>query len=112
MQRQAQPKAKEDKGPMISMKLGGGAATTGGAKSTGGGGFKKGGFKNAFAEVEDEPAEVQKEESAVDTIMRDSGVANVGNNDSDVTDEEDYYDPSKPTDCHLGCTAKLVPMST
>ena len=122
MQRQAQPKAKEDQGPMVSVKLDGAGAGGGGAapaKSTGGGGFKKGGFKNAFASVNDgddeERGKVKEERLAgvVDVVMKDAGESKVeAEEDSDVTDEEDYYDPSMPTDCHPGCPAKLAAVAT
>lgn len=103
MQRQAQPKAKEEKGPMISMKLGGGIP----AKTKSGGGFKKGGFKNAFAAVDDDGDEVMvKKEAPLDAIPNKIiEEAAAEEEDSDMTDAEDYYDPRKPTGCHPGCMA-------
>lgn len=98
MQRQAQPRGKEEKGPMITMKLGG-------AGKSAGGGFKKGGFKSAFGSVEDE---VKKED--VDTVMPDVGKGETTTkaDDSDLTDEDDYYDPRRPTGCGPSCKSHIV----
>ena len=102
MQRQVKDSVprKEERGPLMSIKLGGSKDKEVGAG--GGGGFKKGGFRkmNAFAPVEhgagesdtdggrgNEEAKAQMEEPV----------------DSDVTDDEDYYDPRRPTECHPGC---------
>ncbi|KAL9109973.1 MAG: hypothetical protein Q9227_005496 [Pyrenula ochraceoflavens] len=106
MQRQSQPKSKEEKGPMISVKLGGAGKSTGG-------GFKKGGFRSAFGPVDDEP--VKKEE--VDVSMDDADAADPAfidtkDIDSDVTDEEDYYDPRRPTGCMPGCQGRALLSST
>lgn len=97
---------KEEKGPLMSIKLGG--ATT--AKS-GTGGFKKGGFKNAFAPVDGGKDEARKEEDddVVDSVFgkKMAGESNGGEkqeeDDSDITDQEDYYDPRKPTGCTPTC---------
>ena len=97
MQKQSQPKGKEEKGPMISVKLGG----TG---KSAGGGFKKGGFKSAFGNADDEP--VKKEE--VDVPIGDVDTAQAKDVDSDVTDEEDYYDPRRPTGCMPGCPGRAA----
>lgn len=95
---------KEEKGPLMSIKLGGAS----GGKS-GGRGFKKGGFKNAFALVEYGGKEVKREDDIDDA---DSGKKATGgriseergeDEDSDITDQEDYYDPRKPTGCMPGC---------
>ena len=95
MQRQVQPK-KEEKGPLMQIKLGGPTKNA----ATSGGGFKKGGFKNAFASAEDEPkADLKKEEDA-DTLTE---RPRIDLDDSDVTDDEDYYDPRRPTGCMPGC---------
>lgn len=104
MQRQVQTSGrKEEKGPLMSIKLGGSSTKSGG----GGGGFKKGGFKNAFAPVGG-TEEVKKEEDDVDNVfVRNQAVAKDDNvpedEDSDITDQEDYYDPRKPTGCMPGC---------
>ncbi|KIY00533.1 uncharacterized protein Z520_03196 [Fonsecaea multimorphosa CBS 102226] len=96
MQRQVQPK-KEEKGPLMQIKLGGGTKST----ASGGGGFKKGGFKNAFAPADEEPkAELEKREDA-DTTMVEKRDADM--DDSDLTEGEDYYDPRRPTGCMPGC---------
>lgn len=98
MQRQAQPRGKEEKGPMITMKLGGPGKSAGG-------GFKKGGFKSAFGPVEDE---VKRED--VDTPMPNANKDETDPiiDDSDVTDEDDYYDPRRPTGCGSNCTARTI----
>jgi len=94
MQRQVQPK-KEEKGPLVQIKLGG-------KDSTSGGGFKKGGFKSAFG------GDVLKEdELGAKTEAQPKTSAKV-DSDSDVTDDEDYYDPLKPTGCTLDCGSFAV----
>jgi len=95
MQRQVQPK-KEEKGPLMQIKLGGTPKSAGGE-------FKKGGFKSAFGKVEAE--EVKKEEEEKDGVMAEEIVMEV---DSDVTDDDDYYDPRKPTGCMPGCRSKVA----
>lgn len=98
MQRQVQPK-KEEKGPLMQIKLGSASKPA----TSGSGGFKKGGFKNAFGPAEDEPKiDVKKEAEQGDTL---SEKADAGLDDSDVTDTEDYYDPRRPTGCMPGCKA-------
>ena len=114
MQKQAQPKAKEDKGPLISVKLGASGTKT----KTGGGGFKKGGFKNAFAEPEEEAQEKDKSVQptaapVADVVMKDVvATTNVEDMDSDFTDEDDYYDPARPTDCTPSCRGRLAAANT
>ena len=83
---------KGEKGPLISVKLGG-------KKEEGGksGGWKKvgGGFKDAFAPVGGEAEKgVEMEEGVEEKSVE---------VDSDITDEEDYYDPRRPTGCMPGC---------
>lgn len=93
MQRQVQPK-KEEKGPLMQIKFGAPVKS-----SSGGGGFKKGGFKNAFAPAEEEEKpQIEKEDTtSVDTKPAPEDL------DSDVTDDDDYYDPLRPTGCIPGC---------
>lgn len=94
---------KEEKGPLMSIKLG--SATTG--KSSGG--FKKAGFKNAFASVEDGAREVKTEDADSDAgldrkaVLHQSTDVKMQDDDSDITDQEDYYDPRKPTGCTPSC---------
>ena len=99
MQRQVAPKKEEEKGPLMQIKLGG-------TPKSAGGGFKKGGFKNAFAPAEN--VEVVKKE---DELMLEI-VAKVEDermdDDSDLTDQEDYYDPRQPTGCTPSCPSKKV----
>lgn len=97
MQRQVQPK-KEEKGPLMQIKLGAPVKS-----SSGSGGFKKGGFKNAFAPAEDEEKpEVEKDDTApMNTKPTPNDV------DSDVTDDEDYYDPHRPTGCMPDCKSHV-----
>lgn len=103
MQRQVQTSGrKEEKGPLMSIKLGGSSKSNGG-----GGGFKKGGFKNAFATVGAD-AEMKKEEDDSDGVFvkkpeEVQDEKQIEDEDSDITDQEDYYDPRKPTDCMPGC---------
>lgn len=105
MQKQVQNAGrKEEKGPLMTIKLGSSSSKTGGS---GGGGFKKGGFKNAFGPVDDGLDMVKKED---DDTGNGIGVKSASPNekqaheeDSDVTDDEDYYDPTKPTGCIPGC---------
>lgn len=101
MQRQVQSSTakKEEKGPLMSIKLG-----TKKEGETGGAGFKKGGFKNAFAPVggdEDDEIEVKKE-VVKEPIIEDEPM------DSDVTDDDDYYDPRRPTGCMPGCKSHFT----
>jgi hypothetical protein len=90
--------AKEE-GGLIKVKLGG----SGGG---GGGGFKKGGFRNAFGGQGDgdRGVGVKKEEEG----NEDGGVGmraerEDGDEGESGTDEEDYYDPARPTGCWEGC---------
>ncbi len=107
MQKQAQQptKGKEEKGPLVQIKLGGAKRNGGslGVEASGvkKGGFKKGGFKSAFGSAEDEELpEVKKDEEA-DPSETEAGTSK--EEDSDFTDEEDYYDPRQPTGCMPGC---------
>jgi len=107
MQNQMQSSTrKEEKGPLMSIKLGGtSTAKPGGG---GGGGFKKGGFKNAFGSVDDGKSEVKKEDDEVDrgagrSLTDEPRVVDKQEEDSDITDQEDYYDPRKPTGCTPAC---------
>jgi hypothetical protein len=100
MQRQVQPK-KEEKGPLMQIKIGGSTKSA----AAGGGGFKKGGFKNAFAPADDEAkVDIRKEEDVDTTGRAPSAVPD----DSDVTDDEDYYDPRRPTGCMPGCKGRAM----
>lgn len=109
MQRQVQTSGrKEEKGPLMSIKLGGSSTKPSG----GGGGFKKGGFKNAFAPVGGDE-EVKKEDDDVDSAFaRKPSVSKdekpTEDEDSDITDQEDYYDPRKPTGCMSGCGNAVI----
>lgn len=114
MQKQAQQpnRIKEEKGPLVQIKLGVAKTSAGGEGVEGGGlkksGFKKGGFKSAFGAVEDDDQVVVKREDdvalarAADSHTADEDV------DSDVTDEEDYYDPRQPTGCMPGCGSRII----
>ncbi|KAJ9607803.1 hypothetical protein H2200_007882 [Cladophialophora chaetospira] len=95
MQRQVQPK-KEEKGPLMQIKLGAPAKSA----ASSGGGFKKGGFKNAFAPAEDEAKVDMKQEEDADAPTENRAV---DLEDSDLTDDEDYYDPRRPTGCTPEC---------
>lgn len=100
MQRQVQPK-KEEKGPLMQIKLGSTNKTT----ATGSGGFKKGGFKNAFAPADDDtPVKTEKGEDDYDEAQNPA----VEDEDSDVTDVEDYYDPRRPTGCMPQCRSHVA----
>ena len=98
MQRQVQPK-KEEKGPLVSIKLG--------AAKSSGGAFKKGGFKSAFAPA-DEEGKVKEEEADSKLAAQTPAKNDDLDNDSDVTDTEDYYDPRKPTGCNPSCKGRLL----
>lgn len=100
MQRQVQTAGrKEEKGPLMSIKLG-----TASSK-TGGGGFKKGGFKNAFAPVNDTVVDEKKVEDDEDNVFvkKKAKDEKREEEDSDITDQEDYYDPRRPTGCTPTC---------
>ena len=110
MQRQVKDggggKKEGEKGPLMTIKLGGvkGKKEAEG-DGKGGGGFKKGGFKNAFGPVGGEGEEERKRREDVKGEEIEVNVMNeeVGAVDSDVTDDEDYYDPRRPTGCMPGC---------
>lgn len=88
---------KEEKGPLMSIKLG----VAKGQGKTSGGGFKKGGFKNAFGR-EDDAAPIQEiNEKRTDILAAE---ADVTDEDSDITDQEDYYNPRRPAGCRLDCS--------
>ena len=100
MQRQVQTAGrKEDKGPLMSIKLGSASSKP---KT---GGFKKAGFKNAFNPVDDQADDIKKEAQDCDSAFGKStlGDAQYVEEDSDVTDQEDYYDPRHPTGCTPDC---------
>ena len=110
MQRQVVQPKKEEKGPLMQIKLGGAgkSAATGGGAATAGG-FKKGGFKNAFGAAE-EDVDVKKDQdrSEAETIPQSTQNVEMIKDeelDSDITDEEDYYDPRRPTGCTSACTS-------
>lgn len=107
MQRQVKDSVprKEEKGPLMSIKLGGTKEKESGG---GGGGFKKGGFKKANAFVAVGGGDVQSGEEmdfAGEEVEQKEHATEV---DSDVTDEQNYYDPRKPTGCHPGCPSEAV----
>jgi hypothetical protein len=113
MQRQVVQPKKEEKGPLMQIKLGGAgksAASSGGAGT--GGGFKKGGFKNAFASMEDE-AELKTDQDSAEVAAKmenaqDVEMAKEEDLDSDLTDQEDYYDPKRPTECTPACASPVA----
>jgi hypothetical protein len=103
--RKAEAKANE-KGGLISIKLGGEGGAGTGSGSAGGGfkkaGFKKAGFKSAFAPADVLPEVAKVEERAEESRKGDGGVRaqdGLGGVESD-TDDEGYemYDPLRPTD--------------
>jgi hypothetical protein len=115
VQRSAQPERKKEKGgPLVQIKLGGAGggksgAGTGKEGGAGGGGFKKGGFKSAFGR---EPVGVKTEGEDVKSqvvVGSEDLRAEEGTrlDDSDVTDEEDYYDPRSPTGCPPDCQGRV-----
>jgi hypothetical protein len=113
MQRQVVQPKKEEKGPLMQIKLGGAGKSVASGNSAGtGGGFKKGGFKNAFAGPE-EVAEVKKGQErpqAEDKVgsAEDIEMTKEEELDSDVTDQEDYYDPRRPTGCTPACASVIA----
>lgn len=111
MQKQVQTasasKREEKGGPLMMIKLGSGGAGAG-SKTGGGGGFKKGGFKNAFGPVDDGVDPVKREDVIESGQARKSSDVKsasqlLDEEDSDLTGDEDYYDPRKPTDCTPDC---------
>ena len=94
---------KEERGPLMSIKLGG----TKDKDAASGGGFKKGGFKkmNAFAPVDGISAEIGTD---TDSGREEPKIKVEADVDSDMTDEEDYYDPKRPTECPPGCPGALA----
>jgi len=111
MQRQVVQPKKDEKGPLVQIKLGGAGKPTAASSSGTGGGFKKGGFKNAFG-VPEELTEAKKEKEE-DVETRVESVREVPLNkeaevDSDATDEEDYYDPRRPTGCRTHNCSRAI----
>ena len=112
MQRQVVQPKKEEKGPLMQIKLGGASksnASSGGAGT--GGAFKKGGFKNAFGATE--KADVKKDNHSPEAEVRPENVQDVEMTkeeelDSDLTDQEDYYDPKRPTGCTPACSSVVA----
>lgn len=111
MQKQAQlpTKGKEERGPLVQIKLGAGRASGNASRADDGGvrkgGFKKGGFKSAFGPADDEEqAQVKKDESV--GMVDEKGKA-ADDEDSDFTDDGDYYDPRKPTGCMPNCRSRV-----
>lgn len=113
MQRQVVQPKKEEKGPLMQIKLGGAgksAASSSGAGTSGG--FKKGGFKNAFVPAED-IVEVKKEQDGAEVVTRVESAQDVEMTkeedlDSDLTDQEDYYNPRQPTGCTPACASAIA----
>jgi Zinc-finger double-stranded RNA-binding len=109
MQKQAQQpiKGKEERGPLMQIKLGAGKASAGTSGMNGSAGkragFKKGGFKSAFGSADDEPVESKKEDDA--QIDEKKEISE--DDDSDFSDEDDYYDPRRPTGCMPGCKSRV-----
>lgn len=78
-----------------------------GGKKEGGGGFKKGGFKSAFAKVED-VKETEKEPVVAKVAGDDAGgvEAKTASRISESDDDDEgyeYYDPRRPTGCPPDC---------
>lgn len=113
MQRQVVQPKKEEKGPLMQIKLGGAGKSTSSSSGAGtGGGFKKGGFKNAFPSTEDE-VELKKDQNRAELPVKVESVQDVEMTkekdlDSDLTDQEDYYDPRKPTGCTPACASAVA----
>jgi hypothetical protein len=113
MQRQVVQPKKEEKGPLMQIKLGGAGKSAASSSGAGaGGGFKKGGFKNAFTAAEDE-GEVKKEQEGAEAVPKVESAQDVEMTkeeevDSDLTDQEDYYDPRKPTGCTPACPSAVA----
>jgi hypothetical protein len=100
-------KAESREDGVVRVKLGG----VGGGKEGGvsGSGFKKGGFRNAFGGGEEGKGggkgvfgDEEEEEERVVVVKREDSGGLDGDGESG-TDEEDYYDPRRPTGCWEGC---------
>jgi hypothetical protein len=113
MQRQVVQPKKEEKGPLMQIKLGAAGKSTSSSGSAGtGGGFKKGGFKNAFPSPEDE-VESKKDQNRAELPVKVESAQDVEMTeekdlDSDLTDQEDYYDPRRPTGCTPACASAVA----
>ncbi|KAI9830430.1 MAG: hypothetical protein M1819_005682 [Sarea resinae] len=74
------------------------------------GGFKKGGFKNAFSDVEKEETVTEKPGAGFKKAFGDSGEVKPQKSelaDSDTEDEEyEHYDPRHPTGCGENCPGR------
>lgn len=103
----------------------GGTTSSTGNSGGKGGGFKKGGFKSSFASVKGGPVkknvlgdedegDIEKKEKEKDIGKERQGnygqQGYQGGGGLDIeseTDEEDYYDPRKPSGCSVGCGVKV-----
>lgn len=102
--RQAEARAERESGiQKINISL-----NSSSSSSSGKGGFKKAGFKKAF-----EPETPEEEAGAKKIKLEDgSGVENgsragpVEDEESDLDEGEDRYDPRNPTDCHPNCPGR------
>ena len=105
------PRKEKEGGGVMSIKLGGVKKERDGGGAGGGGSnraFKKGGFKNAFAPAggqDDDGGEGMDAEAEMKSRTEDVKMEEA---DSDVTDEEDYYDPRRPTGCTPGCPGRIA----
>lgn len=104
--RKAEKKA-DEKGGLITIKpLGLGGAGKPGGSTGSGAGFRKGGFKSAFGKVSGSIDEDVKNAFDEDEVERDVAIKVEEKEAQEVesgTDEEEFYDPRRPTDCHAGC---------
>ncbi len=109
MQRQVVQPKKEEKGPLVQIKLGGpGKPAAGGSGA--GSGFKKGGFKNAFGAKDGEMGikKEQKEDVEMKVESAQTLDEKEADDESDFKDEEDYYDPRRPTGCTDSCRSVVA----
>ena len=117
--RRAERKADAEAGLRVIDNAGSTAVSSGGGSA--GKGFKKGGFKSSFASVKgsgpvkknvlgDEDVggvEEQKEKEEGKESQKQTQGQQGGLDVESETDEEDYYDPRRPTGCAGGCGVKV-----
>ena len=74
-------------------------------------GFKKGGFKNAFGNVNDDGGEKEKDEKKGRGVKAEVKVEGFGGREVEVEsgseEVEDAYDPRRPSGCGEGCPGRI-----
>jgi hypothetical protein len=95
----------------VSLSSGAGGSSSNSGSGALGGGFKKGGFKSAFGPAKAEVAISVPQQNMTSAVVKneedgdDEKVRRVRERDGveSETDDDDYYDPKRPTGCGASC---------